>query len=54
MLVGDSVKLVDEDDAIIPVGTYIVSKINPDGSFHVGGNTAIWPRRIESQTHKFS
>lgn len=44
--VGDVVQLKYEDDSIIPEGTYTVSKVNDDGSFHVGGNTAVWPRRI--------
>lgn len=44
---GDVVELFDEDDCIIPAGRYRVSKVNPDGSFHVGGNTAVWPRRIK-------
>ena len=45
-VVGDLVVLDDEIDAIIPAGECIVSSVNPDGSFHVGGNTAVWPRRI--------
>lgn len=44
--VGDEVTLGDEPDCIIPAGVYIVSAVNRDGSFHVGGNTAVWPRRI--------
>ena len=44
--VGDEVTLGDEPDCIVPAGDYIVSAVNPDGSFHVGGNTAVWPRRI--------
>lgn len=44
---GLVVVLGDEDDAIVPAGTYKVSSVNEDGSFHVeGGNTAIWPRRV--------
>jgi hypothetical protein len=46
--IGDRVTLDDEDDAIVPAGRHIVSKVNEDGSFHVGGNTAVWPRRILS------
>lgn len=46
MKVGDLVRLIDEPDCIIPAGDYRVSKINDDGSFHVGGNVAVWPRRI--------
>lgn len=46
MLPGDRVTLTDEPDCIIPAGEYTVSKVNPDGSFHVGGRTAVWPRRI--------
>lgn len=45
--VGQSVLLKDEDDCIIPAGKYIVSQVNTDGSFHVGGNTAVWPRRLQ-------
>lgn len=48
VMVGDQVTLDDEDDCIIPPGTYTVSKVNENGSFHVGGNTAVWPRRILS------
>lgn len=44
---GDPVTLRHEEDCIIPAGKYVVSKVNPDGSFHVGGNTAVWPRRVE-------
>lgn len=43
---GDTVILDDEIDAIVPAGEYVVSSTNPDGSFHVGGNTAVWPRRV--------
>ena len=39
--VGDEVTLGHEPDCIIPAGDYIVSAVNPDGSFHVGGNTAV-------------
>lgn len=46
MQAGDLVRLRDEDDCIVPAGTYRVSRVNPDGSFHVGGNTAVWPRRV--------
>jgi hypothetical protein len=45
--VGQQVTLrMAEDGETIPAGTYRVSKINADGSFHVGGNTAVWPGRI--------
>jgi hypothetical protein len=47
MSVGDKVVLKTEEDSIIPEGEYRVSKINEDGSFHVGGNTAVFPRRIQ-------
>ena len=40
MQVGDSVNLRHEAGSIISAGVYIVSRINPDGSFHVGDNTA--------------
>ena len=43
---GQRVVLCHEPGCIVPAGTYTVSKINPDGSFHVGGNTAVWPRRV--------
>lgn len=46
MKIGQTVTLTDEADSIIPAGTYRVSKVNADGSFHVGGNTAVWPRRV--------
>lgn len=43
---GDEVTLGDEPGCIVPAGTHRVSRVNADGSFHVGGNTAVWPRRI--------
>lgn len=46
--VGDTVTLKDEPDCIVPPGKYRVSKVNPDGSFHCGGNTAVWPRRVSA------
>jgi hypothetical protein len=46
MKIGQTVTLIDEIDCIIPAGTYRISKMNADGSFHVGGNTAVWPHRI--------
>lgn len=46
MKAGDRVTLEPESGAIVPAGSYTVSRVNPDGSFHVGGNTAVWPRRI--------
>jgi len=33
-----------------PGGRHTVSRVNPDGSFHVGGNTAVWPRRVVKET----
>ena len=45
-VVGDRVFLSHEEDCLIPAGEYTVSQVNGDGSFHVGGNTAVWPRRI--------
>lgn len=45
--IGDIVMLINEPDCIVPPGAYRVSKVNQDGSFHVGGNTAIWPTRIK-------
>lgn len=45
---GDSILLSDfEPGCIIPDGWHTVSAVNPDGSFHVGGNTAVWPHRIK-------
>lgn len=44
--VGDIVTLADEPDCIVPAGTYTVSSIEEEGCFHVGGNTAVWPRRV--------
>lgn len=46
MQAGDCVNLRHEPGAIVPAGSYTVSRVNPDGSFHVGGNTAVWPRRV--------
>jgi len=46
MKVGQTVTLIDEIDSIIPAGTYVVFKVNADGSFHVEGNTAVWLQRI--------
>lgn len=43
---GDRVTLCDDADAMVPGGDYVVSQVNPDGSFHVGGLTAVWPRRV--------
>lgn len=47
--IGEIVVLGDEPDCIVPPGTYRVSQVNPDGSFHCGGRTAVWPRRIISK-----
>ena len=44
--VGDIVTLAHEDDCIVPAGVHTVSTVNEDGSFHVGGSTAVWPRRV--------
>lgn len=44
--VGTNVRLAPEDDMLVPPGWYTVSSINDNGSFHVGGNIAVWPRRI--------
>lgn len=52
MTVGDRVDLKHEDGAMIPAGSYVVSRVNHDGSFHVGGNTAVWPRRIKDAINK--
>lgn len=46
MKIGQKVTLCHEPDCIIPAGAYTVSKVNSDGSFHVGGNVAVWPRRV--------
>lgn len=43
---GDDVVLIDTPGCIIPAGRYRVSHVNPDGTFHVGGNTAVMPERI--------
>ena len=48
--VGDIVTLTDEPDDIIPAGVYVISHINPDQSFHVGGNTAVWKYRVVEVT----
>jgi hypothetical protein len=45
--VGQTVHLLPEEDSIVPEGQYVVSKVNEDSSFHVGGRTAVWPRRIK-------
>lgn len=50
--VGDRVVLEDEEGCIVPAGEYTVSKKNEDGSFHVGGRTAVWPRRVSSVYRK--
>lgn len=48
--IGDVVAIgPHESGQTIPEGTYTVSRVNGDGSFHVGGNTAIWPSRIVSK-----
>jgi len=49
MNTGAQVRLIGHTEApqtIVPDGWHTVSKINPDGSFHVGGLTAVWPSRI--------
>ena len=49
MIPGARVTLTGyEPGCIIPDGEYTVSKVNPDGSFHVGGRTAVWPHRIST------
>lgn len=45
-IVGYFVDLEYAEDSIVPAGRYRVSKVNEDGSFHVGGRTAVWPERI--------
>lgn len=45
---GDEVILREEDDSVVPAGKHIVTKVNDNGSFHVGGRTAVWPERIIS------
>lgn len=37
---------------IVPDGEHVVSKVNVNGSFHVGGNTAVWPDRIVEREAK--
>lgn len=45
---GDHVLLTGfTDGCIIPDGEHIVSSVNADGSFQVGGRTAVWPHRIK-------
>ena len=44
---GDHVTLRAEAGSVVPAGRHTVSRVNPDGSFHVGGNTAVWPARVE-------
>lgn len=43
---GKAVLLKDEWDCIVHPGWHIITSVNEDGSFHVGGNTAVWPRRV--------
>lgn len=43
---GDTVLLTDEPGCIIPAGWHRVSHVNPDGTFRVGGNTAVMPERV--------
>lgn len=51
MKIGDQVALADfGPGCIVPDGLHTVSKINPDGSFHVGGRTAVWPERLRPMT----
>lgn len=52
MQVGDRIILNDEPDCIVPAGEYTVSFVDKDGSFRVGGNTAIWPRRVVAVLEK--
>ena len=50
--VGDKLTLEKfEKGDIIPNGDYIISSVNNDGSFHVGGLTAVWPSRIKKEKH---
>lgn len=45
---GDHILLTGfEPGCIIPDGWHEVSEVNANGSFHVGGRTAVWPRRIK-------
>ena len=49
--VGSSVILHGFDcppATIIPDGKYTISKVNDDGTFHVGGNTAVQPSRVKA------
>lgn len=47
MEIGSIITLAGfEPGCIVPDGEYTVSKVNADGSFHVGGRTAVWPSRI--------
>lgn len=43
---GDEVLLTDTPGCIIPAGWHTVSHVNPDGTFRVGGNTAVMPERV--------
>lgn len=36
-----------EEGCIIPDGWHTISGVNGDGSFHVGGRTAVWFNRIQ-------
>lgn len=49
---GDRVLLRHEPDCIVESGCYTVSRVNADGSFHVGGNTAVWPHRVITAIEK--
>lgn len=51
-VVGDIVELAHEEDCIVPAGEYEVTQVNPDGTFHVGGNTAVHPRRVMARWHE--
>lgn len=47
LTVGTRIRLIGYDKGcIIPDGWHTASKINEDGSFHVGGNTAVWSVRV--------
>lgn len=51
MKAGDKVILSGfSEGCTIPDGEHVVSRVYPDGSFNVGGNTSIWPVRLSSET----
>lgn len=51
--VGDTVVLTGDPDSATPAGKYDVSYINPDGTFCVGSDEAIFLSRVIVRYHSY-